>query len=486
MAIEGYLMNWTAGHRESALSRRDFLERGGAGFGALALAYLLGSQTEAAGAEGTARKSPLAPKSPHFPAKAKSVIFLFMDGGPSHLDLFDPKPLLNRLAGQSMPDSFDRPITPMGVSNNPILGTKRKFSKHGQSGIAVSDWLPHLATCVDDMAVLRSCWANGLNHVGSVCQMNTGSILAGRPSLGAWVSYGLGSENENLPAFVVMTDSDKTPPGGTRVWGTGFMPATYQGTRFRNGPAPILNLAAGSDASRARLRRQLDFLADLNARHAAARPEKSQLEARIASYELAFRMQSEAPAAVDLSGETAETLQLYGVDRSVTQALGEKCLLARRLVERGVRFVQVYCGAGSRWDAHSKIEENHAQLCQASDKPVAGLLKDLKRRGLLSQTLVVWGGEFGRTPMSEKGDGRDHNPYGFTMWLAGGGVQGGRIVGATDDLGLFAVKDRIHVHHLHATILRLLGMDHLKLTYRHNGRDERATVDGGKVVEQIL
>jgi len=478
-----------APHETIARSRRDFLLRAGGGFGALGLLSLLNdghvNVGRAIGAEAAPLASPLRAKQSHFPARAKSVIFLFMDGGPSQLDTFDPKPRVNELAGQPLPPSIKRPITPMGVSNNALLASRRKFRPAGQSGIPVSDWLPHIASCADDLTVIRSCWADGLNHVGSVCQMNTGSVLAGRPSLGSWVNYGLGSENQNLPAFVVLLDGDREPPGGTRNWGTGFMPGTYQGTRFRSGAQPVLHLAPPAEVSAAQQRRKLALLGELNRAHAAERGADSDLEARIASYELAYRMQAEAPLAVDLQAETAETRRLYGLDNKPTAAMGRTCLLARRLVERGVRFVQVYCGSGSRWDAHDKIEENHSGLCLASDQPVAALLKDLKRRGLLDETLVIWGGEFGRTPMSEKGDGRDHNPYGFTMWMAGAGLPGGRIIGATDDMGLFAVQDRIHVHDLHATILALMGLDHLQLTYLHNGRDERATVNGGELISQI-
>ena len=469
-------------------SRREFLLRCGAGFGALPLVALLGEDANlaSAGTGSTAALSPMAPKNPHGPARAKSVIFLFMDGGPSQLDTFDPKPRVNELAGQPLPASIRRPITPMGVSNNALLASRRVFRPAGASGIPVSDWLPHLAQCADDLTIIRSCWADGLNHVGSVCQMNTGSILAGRPSLGSWLSYGLGTVNQNLPSFVVLTDGEREPPGGARNWGTGFMAATYQGTRFRGGPEPVLHLQPPAGVTVTQQRDKLAFLADINRRHAQSRGDDAELEARIASYELAFRMQAAAPEAVDLSTETAATQRLYGLEAEDTQAMGRSCLLARRLVERGVRFVQVYCGSGSRWDSHSKIEENHGKLCRASDKPIAALLQDLKQRGLLDETLVLWGGEFGRTPMSEKGDGRDHNPYGFTMWMAGAGLPGGRILGATDEMGLFAVEDRIHVHDLHATILALLGLDHKRLTWLHNGRHERATINGGELVASII
>jgi hypothetical protein len=318
--------------------------------------------------------------------------------------------------------------------------------------------------------------------------MNTGSTLAGRPSLGSWVSYGLGTENENLPAFVVMQDTNSTISGGSRNWGTGFMPATYQGTRIggAKGSEPIANLRVPAEVGVDRQRGKLAFLDRLNHRHLASHAGESELDARIKSYELAFRMQAEAPEAVEISRETEETRQLYGMDDPATETYGRLCLLARRLVERGVRFIQLYSGAGSRWDAHSEIETNHAKNCRSMDGPVAGLMKDLKRRGLLDQTLVVWGGEFGRTPMSEKGNGRDHNPYGFTMWMAGGGVKPGVVLGNTDDLGLHAVEDRLHVHDIHATILHLLGADHARLIYRHQGRPERPTVNEGQVFRKLL
>jgi hypothetical protein len=414
-----------------------------------------------------------------------------MEGGPSHLDLFDPKPALQKLAGQPMPESFGKPITAMGTASNTLLGTRRKWDRHGQSGIWVSDWYPSVARHADDLCVLHSCWADGLNHVGSVCQMNTGSILAGRPSLGAWATYGLGSANENLPAYVVLAD-DKEVVGGPKNWSSGFIPATYQGTLFRAEGTPILNLAppGGLAAAGGRIdaaqRSKLDFIASLDRRRAALNPDDSELEARIRSYELAYRMQSAAPEAVDISSESDRTRRLYGLDDPATKKFGANCLLARRLVERGVLMVQCYCGSGSGWDAHADIEGNHSKWCRASDLPVAGLLTDLKDRGLLDSTLVVWGGEFGRTPFNEKGNGRDHNPWGFTMWLAGGGVRGGETIGTTDEIGLRAVERPIHVHDLHATILHLLGLDHLRLTYFHNSRDERATVNAGEVVTETL
>jgi len=458
-------------------SRREFLLRGGAGFGALALTGML--------ARDKAIGSPNASKQPHFAPTAKRVIFLFMEGGPSHMDLFDPKPLLNKLAGQTMPASFKRPITPMGETESPLLASPRQWKRHGQSGLWVSDWLPHTAECVDDLAVIRSCWTNGINHSGGVCQMNTGQPMGGRPSLGSWVSYGLGSENANLPAFIVMSDSTATVTNGPRNWSAGFMPATYQGVKLNPGAAPIRHLNLPNGVSPEMRLRQLEMLRHLNDQHLKSREGQSELEARIRAYELAYRMQAAAPEAVDLTKETEATKKLYGFGNKDTEPFGRCCLLARRLVERGVRFVQIYHGAGSKWDSHSKMESNHSRQCRQSDLPTAGLLKDLKARGLLDDTLVIWGGEFGRTPMSEKGDGRDHNPTGFTMWLAGGGVKGGQVIGATDELGLWAVQDRLHVHDLHATILHLLGVHNLDLIYHYKGRPETPTINEGEAYTKI-
>ncbi len=471
-------------HHELLYTRRDFLSRAGAGFGALALAYLLQQETSEAVASAGAI-TPLASKPPHFSAKAKNVIFLFMEGGPSHLDTFDPKPKLRELAGQRLPESFGPIITAMGEVDAPLLADRRQWKQHGQSGIWVSDWLPHMAECVDDLAVIRSCWCDGLNHANGVGQMNTGSILGGRPSLGAWVSYGLGTENQNLPAFTVLCDNNGQVIGGPRNWGPGFMPALYQGVRLGPASEPFPNLNPPRGITEEQQLGKLALLNELNQQHTLNHPRYSELDARIRSYELAFHMQAEAPQAVDLSKESDATKALYGLDKDETAVFGRSCLLARRLVEHGVRFVQLYSGTGSKWDAHSKIEQNHSELCRAVDKPIAGLLKDLKTRGLLDSTLVLWGGEFGRTPMSEKGDGRDHNPTGFSMWMAGGGVKGGQVIGETDELGLHAVKDRLHVHDLHATILYLMGLDHTKLIYRHQGRPERLTLNEGEPYKRI-
>jgi hypothetical protein len=467
-------------------SRRDFLLRAGAGFGGLALASFLAQDAAAADAR-RAPPNPLGPKQPHFPAPAKSVIFCFMDGGPSHIDLFDPKPVLNQLAGKPLPPSFARPMTAMGqTAYTPLLGSARKFKQHGHSGTWVSDWYPEIATCVDDLAVLRSCKADGQTHVASVCQMNTGTLLPGRPSLGAWTLYGLGTACNNLPGFVVLGDYAEEPPGGNRNWGTGFMPVTYQGTKFAEGKTPILYAEPPDRMTADRQRGKLAYINQLNKRYAADRQLVDHVEAKIAAYELAYRMQSSAPEAVDFGRETAETQRLYGLDRPETEHNGRNCLLARRLVERGVRFVQLYMGSGSKWDAHRDLENNHAQYCRESDRPIAGLLKDLRRRGLLDSTLVIWGGEFGRTPMSESGNGRDHNPFGFTMWLAGGGVRGGITYGSTDEIGLYAVDRPAHLHDVHATILHLLGLNHKALTFAHNGRDERLTQVNGQVIHDIL
>ncbi|PHX95390.1 MAG: hypothetical protein CK546_02785 [Pedosphaera sp.] len=468
-----------------AVSRRDFLTKTGAGFGAVALSSLL-AENPLAAAPTAPVVSPLAPRLAHYAAKAKSVIFLFMEGGPSHLDTFDPKESLKKHAGKPLPPSFTKGlITAMGEYNSPIFPDQRQWKQYGQSGLWISDWCKHVAESADDIAVLRSCWANGIVHSNGVCQMNTGSILAGRPSLGAWVTYGLGTVNQNLPAFVTMQDNNGTVVNGPRNWGAGFMPAIYQGTRILPGNEPIANLNTPEGVSDEQQRGKLDFLNAVNRQHAAARPQQTELDARIAAYELAFRMQAEAPETVDLAKETEATKKLYGMDDSVAAPFGRMCLLSRRLVERGVRFVQLYSGAGSKWDAHSGIEKNHGDRFRETDQPVAGLLKDLKSRGLLDSTLVIWGGEFGRTPMSEKGNGRDHNPTGFTMWMAGGGVKGGQVIGATDEFGLHAVEDRMHVHDLHATILHLLGINHEQLVYSYKGRPERATMNEGEIYRRI-
>jgi hypothetical protein len=474
-------MNSSTGSN-SISSRRRFLTGSGSGLGGLALLQMLENSAASAA---TVSKNPLAARPPHHPPKAKSVIWLFMEGGPSHLDLFDPKPALEKLSGQPMPDSFGKPITAMGTSTNTIMPSRRQWAQHGQSGLWVSDWYPHIAKHADDLALIRSCWADGLNHVGSVCQMNTGAIIAGRPSLGAWLTYGLGTANENLPVFVILTDS-KSVVGGAQNWSSGFLPASYQGTLLQREGPPILHLKRPERIGDAQQRGLLDLLLDLNRHNAESHPSENELDARMESYELAYRMQTSAPEAVDLSKESESTKKLYGMDDPVTKAFGTNCLMARRLVERGVRFVELYCGSGSGWDAHQDIEGNHSKWCRVSDKPSAGLLTDLKARGLLDDTLVVWGGEFGRTPFNEKGNGRDHNPWGFSMWMAGGGIKAGQTIGTTDEIGLRAVDKPYHVRDIHATILNQLGLDHKRLTFLHNGRGERATINGGALITELL
>jgi hypothetical protein len=375
-------------------------------------------------------------------------------------------------------------VTRRQVAGNPLLGTKRTFRKHGESGLEISDLLPHIAEHADDLAVIRSCWADSVNHPQAVYQMNSGSTLMGKPSLGSWVSYGLGSENRDLPSFVVLPDPSGGIKGGPPAYGAGFLPANYQGSVMRGGPNPILDLKPRQDPEAQR--RALDLISRLNHHHFDARGDDSELSARIASYELAYRMQSAAPEAVDLKSESAETRRLYGLDDRTTAEFGMRCLMARRFVERGVRFVQLYSGDINGWDAHDDVEKNHGMMAARTDRPIAGLLADLKRRGLFDSTLVIWGGEFGRMPMSEQGRGRDHNPHGFCVWLAGAGIRGGMFHGATDAVGLRAETDRVHVHDLHATILHLLGLDHTRLTYSLNGREERLTDTSGTVVRSIL
>ncbi len=485
-----------ASHPEScpgasiARSRRDFLSRSALGFGSMAAASLLAQDGLLPQALGDDERltDPLGARAPHFEPRATSVIFLFLTGGPSQMETFDPKPLLNRLHGQRTPESFGKVTFQQTSDESLLLGSKRTFRQCGESGLVMSDLFPHLATCADDLAVIRSCHADSITHAPAMYQMNTGRELMGHPSLGSWAVYGLGNGTENLPAFVVMLDPDGPLTGGPPCWGSGYLPPVYQGMPFRSGETPLLNLRPSGGRSRDRQRAALDLLRDLN--HAGDREaDDPVLGARLASYELAFRMQSHAVEAVDVGGETEETQSLYGLDRPETEEFGRRCLLARRLVERGVRFVQLYHGGGPgnmTWDAHGDIEENHQRMAGEADKPIAGLLTDLKRRGLLDSTLVVCGGEFGRTPMSQGSTGRDHNPFGFSMWLAGGGVKGGVTVGATDEIGLRAVESPKHVRDLHATILHLLGLDQYELTVIHDGREEKLTDTGGRVISEIL
>ena len=469
------------------VSRRQFLQSAGHGFGAMALAHILASSPTTSRADSSSRIEP-GPQS-HFPARAKRCIFLFMVGGPSQMDLFDPKPALDRLDGKRLPESFGQ-ISSQFLENDPIcLGSSRRWGRYGQSGMDMSDLIPNMHQHADTIALVRSCAVDSVVHAPAHYQMNSGRMFMGYPSLGSWVTYGLGSESENLPSYVVMAQPQGTPEGGAPCWSSGFLPATQQGTLFRPGSSPIVNLSSDDRTfDRVRQRRMLDYLLELNRRQTSA--GETELEARIASYELAFRMQAEAPEAVDISKESPETRALYGLDHLATSEFATRCIIARRLVERGVRFVQLYSGGGPvawQWDAHDDVNSNHEKMCGATDRPVAALLTDLKRRGLLDETLVIWGGEFGRTPVSQKGSrGRDHNATGFSMWFAGGGIKPGTIYGSTDEIGLHAIQNRAHVNDLHATILHLMGLDHLRLTYLHSGRDERLTDVAGSVLHPIL
>jgi len=475
-------------------TRREFLWETGGGFASVALTGLLGGEffsKQAHAADGVARfASPLAPKPAHFGARAKSVIFLFMYGGPSHVDTFDYKPKLYPLDGKTIGlKTFGR-----GGHKNEgrVVGPKWQFQPYGKCGKHVSDLFPHLATCVDDIAFIHSMYAESPIHGSAMLMMNSGRLLSGNPCLGSWVNYGLGSVNENLPGFVIMLDGKGGPISGARNWSSGYMPASYQGVQLRTQGAPILDLEPPRGMTPRIQRRLLDRLGEMNAEHVASRAGNSSLAARIASLELAFNMQRHAPEAVDLSRENPDTLELYGVGEQRTDDFGRKCLLARRLVERGVRFIQIYSGGGhndDNWDAHTDIVKNHTFHAGNTDKPIAGLIQDLKRRGLLDSTLIVWGGEFGRQPTAEyaKGTGRDHNSYGFTMWMAGGGIRGGVSVGETDELGSAAVTDRFHVKNLHATILTQLGLDPNHLSYFYGGLDQKLVgVEGAEPIRQIL
>ena len=449
------------------------------GFGLLGLAGLLADEARA----GVAAADPLAVRPPHFPAKAKRVIFLFMSGGPSHVDTFDPKPKLKEYTGKPLP--FEQPKLVRTRTVN-CLPTPFKFAKHGRAGIEVSELFPHLAKRADDLCVLRGMVADNINHNGACLQMNTGEQAFSRPSLGSWLLYGLGTENRSLPGFVVISPAQ--PAQGAPLWSNSFLPAAYQGTLVSDLDRPIENMSPGDPAQR----KQLDALNRLNELHRRGRDQDTLLAARIASYELAFRMQREAPEAFGIAGESKATRDLYGVGDPTTDIFGKQCLMARRLVERGVRMVQVYHTQTAKrsscqlWDQHGGLRSELPANCAATDKPIAGLLADLKARGLLNDTLVIWGGEFGRTPTAEGNNGREHHPFGFTMWLAGGGVKAGHSHGETDDFGWHAVRDKVHVHDLHATVLHLLGLDHEKLTFRHAGRDYRLTDVHGRVVREIL
>ncbi len=467
-------------------NRRQFLERAGSGIGMLALAGLLQDQgllaaeapNVAASSIASPRVAPLSPKPSHFAPRAKSVIWLFMEGGPSGFDLFDPKPELQKRNGQHV-DGIETHFGNPG----PLLASPYSFKQYGQSGHWFCEKYSTLAQHADDIALVKSCWAESPNHGPAMYQMNTGITRPGFPSVGSWVTYGLGTENQNLPGFIVMAGG--VEKGGALNWGGGFLPTSFQGTLLRTSGQPILNLSRPAGVDRQQQRSMLDLAAKLNGRHAEAHPGEAELLGRIDSFELAYRMQMEAPEVTDLARETEATKAMYGFNQSDgTKTFGAKCLLARRMVERGVRFVQVY--SNDEWDAHGGLAENHTPRCQETDVPIAGLLTDLKQRGLLDSTLVIWGGEFGRMPVSEKGKGRDHNPHGFCIWLAGAGIKGGASHGATDEIGWKAAVDPVSVHDIHATILHLLGIDHTRLTYEHNGRRYRLTDTSGEVIRGIL
>jgi len=464
------------------LSRREMLVRSANGFGAAALAALLAS--EAPGADAPRSADPFAPKKPHFEPKAKSVIFLFMDGGPSQVDTFDPKPLLEKYHGKPFPAKVE-PTQFNAIGNT--LASPWKFRRYGQSGLPVSDLFPHIGRCADDLVVIRSMVANFSEHTNANYFFHSGHGQQGRPSFGAWVTYGLGSECRDLPGFVVL-GSGMIPPGGIDCFGSGFLPAAYQGSLFKHGSQPVADLTPpGGESARTRAAKR-DLLRKLDASTQKRFGDSDPIDAAIANYELAFRMQTAVPELTDLSRETEKTKTLYGLDDPKTEVFGRQCLIARRMVEKGVRFVELLCQnlGHDRWDQHSNLKKGHEDNARAVDKPIAGLLTDLKARGLLESTLVIWGGEFGRTPMAQGSDGRDHNPFGFSVWLAGGGVKGGTVHGETDEFGYHAIRDKVEVHDLHATALHLLGFDHTKLTYRFGGRDMRLTDVHGEVVNDIL
>ncbi|HLK56010.1 MAG TPA: DUF1501 domain-containing protein [Chthonomonadaceae bacterium] len=470
--------------RENPLTRREMLAQCANGFGLTALTALLAEEARAE--PKPAALNPMAPKPSHFPARAKSVIFLFMDGGPSQVDTFDPKPRLAKENGEAI----KMQVPPTQFDNvGKVLKSPWEFKPYGQSGIPVSDLFPHVATCVDDLAILRSMTSEFSEHTNANYFIHTGFGMQGRPCMGAWTTYGLGSVCQNLPGFVVL-NSGLIPPGGMDCFTSGFLPASYQGSVFRNGGSPVADL----DRTEPSEKLQQDKFALMHRLDQSVLERmgghNDRVEAAIANYELAYRMQTAVPDLMDVKGETEATRKLYGLDDPYpqTQLYGQQCLIARRLIERGVRFVEVLCPSvgADRWDQHGDLRTGHTNNARAVDKPIAGLLKDLKSRGLLDSTLILWGGEFGRTPMAQGTDGRDHNPFGYTVWLAGGGVKGGTIYGATDDYGYYAVENKASMHDLHATMLHLLGMDHKRLTYRFSGRDMRLTDVYGEVIRDIL
>lgn len=483
------------------LTRRDFLATSASGIGALALASLFQAEgLLAAEADKPAAADP--PRVPHFKPKAKNCIFIYMEGAPSQMDLFDPKPKLNEMNGQKLPDSMLEKVRFAFIQKDGarLLGSPRKFSKHGQCGMELSDLIPQIGSCADDIALIRSMHTDQFNHHPGQLMMQCGSPMFGRPTMGAWLNYGLGNESKNLPGYVVLTAGRGTS-GGASLWSSGFLPSNYAGVLFRNQGDPVLNLSNPPGFTEQMQHYGLDAIADLNRlRHQQVRDPE--IASRISAYELAFRMQSAAPELIDLSGETPATLEAYGVNRSDPNIKADRaggpgqykmfatnCLLARRLIERGVRFVNIFHAS---WDHHSNLDNELTFNSGMADQPIAALLKDLKQRGMLDETLVVWGSEFGRTPLGENRvgyqavTGRDHHPFAFSLWLAGGGVKGGQVIGETDDIGWNIVKDPVHINDLHATILHLFGLEHTRLTYRFQGRDFRLTDVAGKVVEPLL
>ena len=466
-------------------SRRKFFQECAGGIGIAALASLMQQEGRAAGVE----VNPLAPKKPHFPAKAKNVIFMFMEGGPSQLDLFDPKPELQKWSGKPLPAEMTKNLRlAFTKPNAAVLASPRTFTKYGESGIEFSDYIPHIGSCADDLCLVRSMYTDAFNHHPGQLLLFGGSIQVGRPTMGAWVLYGLGSESQSLPGFVVLSSGVGTS-GGTSNWSSGFLPSTYQGVVFRSSGDPVLYLSNPPGITGEMQRGSLDVLKDLNQDHYAETGDV-EIASRISSYELAFRMQAAAPELLDFSKESPETLAMYGIDDGPSKQFGTNCLLARRMVERGVRFVML---THASWDDHTDLNRKLKKSCDIADKPTAALIKDLKQRGLLENTIVVWGGEFGRTPMVEIRDprdvnnaGRDHHPLAYSLFLAGGGIKGGQVIGKTDDLCMNIVEDKVHVHDLQATLLNCLGLDHTRLTYHHMGRDFRLTDVSGNVVKKML
>ena len=483
----------TKPENRTTLSRRDLLQQAGCGAGMLGLATLLQDEKETAAADASsAALDPLAPRPAHFDTKAKSVIWLFINGGPSHVDTWDYKPQLEKLDGKDL-EGFDK-FT--GFFSNAVGGLMKspfKFTRHGECGKPVSEIFPEMSKHVDKMAFIHSCYGKSNNHSPALFMANTGFTQMGYPCVGSWITYGLGSESRDLPAFVVMSDPKGRglPKGYSLNWGTGFLPSVFQGSWLKPQGDPIDNLKPPQELNQQRQRTQLDLLRHLNQQHYKERQAEAELAARIESFELAYRMQSAAPEALDVSREPEHIQKLYGLDDDRCSHFAKQCLIARRMVERGTRFVQIYSGGMENqrsWDGHNDIEGNHRQFAGETDRPIAGLLADLAQRGLLDQTLVIWGGEFGRLPLAQKSKkpGRDHNPHAFTYWLAGGGAKGGTTYGATDEVGHKAAENKVDIHDLHATTLHLLGMDHKRLTFRHNGRDYRLTDVEGRVIHDVV